>query len=480
MGNIFKRFGSWFDDNVTQPAVKTVSNALAAVDDLTRLDLAGASDQVAKIEDNVKDSVVAIGDAIGDAGAWIDDTAHAIVQNALDDPVKFALQAGVIVATGGAGAAALGMSAPLTAMQASLAMAGISAGSTLAKGGDFQDALESGAKSFAISQAVSFGMDAIGVGADAGSVTAQYNSDGSFVQTFEDGSQMFTDASGQISMEPATEALGAEVAGEAAMGNAAATDIAASGAEDAVMQAASGAPAATANAGDVAAEAAQQGVKTAIEPVYESLPDSYGNAVAVEKSYSTIEDLMYDKGAITAEQYKELTGVAPVVDLSGRYGAPPDVPLSEAALGYGKELGGKALDFALENPLTTLGLANTVMGGGLFGGGQQQQPNELPQEEERRTYTYSEVPKSPPEVFSKTDMRTYDIQPRSQVTQPQQEYQFNPQALLQGQAEGNQRFGLGALGQGFAYTPIGSAKSYDISQLTPEQIVRLQEATARR
>jgi hypothetical protein len=77
-------------------------------------------------------------------------------------------------------------------------------------------------------------------------------------------------------------------------------------------------------------------------------------------------------------------------------------------------------------------------------------------------------------------MRTYDIQPRSQVTQPQQEYQFNPQALLQGQAEGNQRFGLGALGQGFAYTPIGSAKSYDISQLTPEQIVRLQEATARR
>lgn len=479
MGINLNKAWNWTKKNVVDKPLKIASKAFAALDDSRRLDLAGVGDQIGQAGALIEDQVVEVGQAIGDEAARVEDQINGIIQNALDDPVTFALKVGVVVATGGAGAAALGLAAPLTAMQASLAMAGISAGSTLAHGGDFQDALESGAKSFAISQAVSFGMDAMGGAGDAaGSIETQYNPDGSFSQTFDDGSTLFTDASGQISMTPAAESLGAD-AMASGVEQSVAPEIGVSGLDGAMGDAASTAP--VPGAGDAATQAAQQGVNAAIKPAYESLPDSFGNAVAVEKSYPTIEDLMLDKGAITAEQYKDLTGVAPVVDFSGRYGAPSETSVLEAAPGYAKELGKAGLDLAMENPLSTLALANVVTGGGLFGGGGQQQPNQLPEEqEERKTYTYGAAPNIPPVVIDKQDLRTYDIRPQRQTIKPQEEYQFNQQPIFQGQAEGNQRFGLGALGQGFSYTPIGSANTYDISQLTPEQIVRLQETTARR
>ena len=132
----------------------------------------------------IGDAVGGVVEAVGDAVEWVGDTVSNVVEAAMDDPVKAALQIGVMVATSGAGAAALGMSAPLTAMQAAGAMAGISGVSTLAEGGDIEDAMKSAATSFAVSQAVSFGMDAFGAAnvPETVSGTTQFFDDGTSIQ----------------------------------------------------------------------------------------------------------------------------------------------------------------------------------------------------------------------------------------------------------------------------------------------------------
>ena len=105
-----------------------------------------------------------------------------------------------------------------------------------------------------------------------------------------------------------------------------------------------------------------KGLMPPVSPA-ENLPESFGHAVALNpnapaiepaKQYGSMEDLMYDKGLINDAQYKNLTGVAPVVDLSKPAGPMNDISTWDAM----KDLGGAALDYAVENPLTKIGRAH--------------------------------------------------------------------------------------------------------------------------
>ena len=93
----------------------------------------------------ISDAVGSVVDAVGDAVEWAADTVSNVVEHALDNPVETALMVGLTVATGGAGAAALGLEAPLTALEASIGASTVSGVSTLAQGGDLGDALTSAA-----------------------------------------------------------------------------------------------------------------------------------------------------------------------------------------------------------------------------------------------------------------------------------------------------------------------------------------------
>lgn len=500
----------------------------------------------------IGDAVGDVFDAVGDAVEWVGDTASNIVEHALDNPVETALMVGVAFATGGTGAAAFGLEAPLTALEASSAMAGISGASTLAHGGDLGDALTSAATTFAVSQGVSYAFDAFGASGapDSTATTTQFSDTGTVTQNFADGSQLVTDASGAVTpvassdwMEAGLQSSGAETFAIPDAG-AIETSILPPVSTETVMSSA-GVPETTIESlGDVGASAApispenvplvessaavtpdviapppatydtmeqlllDKGLITPDEALaavapppmipgpeldqYDLMPDSYGNAVAMDpnapaidtaaKQYETMEDLMYDKGLINDAQYKDLTGVAPVVDLSQ-----PAQPMSDVStLDALKDLGGAAVDYAIENPLTTAGIVagGAALAGGL--GGQPDQPGAPA--DTKKTYTYG--PGAPinrtglQELWSAASkiyggdsgvMKQLGIQAPSA---PQFQSSFRP--VLEGAAPGAGKIGLGALGQGFSYTPMGRTQSFDISTLTPEQIVQLQEAVARK
>jgi hypothetical protein len=507
----------------------------------------------------VGDLVEGVADAVGDAVEWVGDTVSNVVEAALDDPVKAALQIGVIAATGGAGAGFFGLSAPLTAMQASVGLAAIEGVDVLEEGGDIDDAFKAAATSFAVSQAVSFGMDAFNAAGPTdltGSATTQFFDDGSSIQFFDDGSRLVTDAAGAVNPVPAPdELIGQAAATEAAESMAAGEVLPAgiqpSGAEtfpipDAAAPTVTELPPVGAEAaGTVPAEVISPENVPLVEasapmaevappvaaapelmpppaavaqPTYETmeellldkglitpeqaaaavappamtpdaLPDSFGDAVAVDpnavaidptKQYETMEDLMYDKGLITDAQYKELTGVAPVVDLSTPAGPMSDTTLLEGA----KDLGGAVLDYAIDNPLQTLGIVGA--GAALAGAGAEEP--QAPGAPAKKTYTYGAAPEinrsGLQELWSAASkiygnegnvMKQLGIEAPAAPT-----FQSSFQPLLSGQAPGAGKVGLGALGQGFSYTPMGQAKTFDISTLTPEQIVQLQDMVARK
>lgn len=499
----------------------------------------------------VGDLVEGVVDAVGDAVEWVGDTVSNVVEAALDDPLKAALQVGVIAATGGAGAGFFGLSAPLTAMQASLGMAAIEGVDVLEEGGDIDDAFKAAATSFAVSQAVSFGMDAFSAAGPTdltGSATTQFFDDGSSIQFFDDGSRLVTDSAGAVNPVPAPDemigrAAAAEAADTVATGEVLPAGIQPSGAEtfpipDAAAPTATELPPAEVP-GAVAAEAIspenvplveaappaavapemlppaaaaeptyntmedllldkglitpEQAAAAVAPPVaaadqYANLPESFGNAVAVDpnapaieaaagKNYDTMEDLMYDKGLITDAQYKELTGMAPVVDLSTPAGPMSDTTLMEGA----KDLGGALLDYAIDNPLKTAGIVGTGLALAGAGAEEPQAPGTPP----KKTYTYGAAPeinRSGLQQLWSAASKIYggegNVMQQLGVQPPQFQSSFQP--LLSGQAPGAGKVGLGALGQGFSYTPMGQAKSFDISTLSPEQIVQLQDMVARK
>lgn len=518
----------------------------------------------------VGDLVEGVVDVVGDAVEWVGETVTNVVEAAMDDPLKAIAQVAVIAATGGAGAGMLGLSAPLTAMQASLGMAAIEGIDTLEEGGDLGDALEASAKSFAVSQVVSFGMDsftAAGPTSTTGSATSQFFDDGSAIQFFDDGSRLITDSAGVVSSTPAVDAAVGRAAADAATAQVADDILPAglqpSGAEtfpipdttqiaDDLLAAAEPPPTAIspdnvplAEAPPVAAVAdeaispanvqlaeappaiAPEMITPAAAPQYETmeqllldrglitpdeamaavapstpaltpdqfdqLPDSFGDAVAMDpnavaidrtggKTYETMEDLLYDKGQLTDAQYKELTGLAPVVDKSVPGGPLQDVSTIDAL----KDLGGAALDYAIDNPLKTAGF---LAGAATLAGAGAEEPPAAPGEPAKRTFTYGAAPtinRSGLQELWSAASKIYggegNVMNRLGIEPPKFQSSFQPNAapLISGQAGGAGNVGLGALGQGFSYTPMGRAQSFDISTLTPEQIVQLQDMVARK
>lgn len=479
----------------------------------------------------IGDAVGGVVDAVGDAVEWVGDTVSNVVESVMDDPLKAVVQVAA-VATGNAWALPV-----------------IEGVDVLEEGGDLGDALQAAALTYAVQTGVGYAMDSFGAaGATdvSGSGTTQFFDDGSSIQFFDDGSQLITDSSGAISSTPAVDAAVGQAAADAATAEAAGelmpAGVQPSGAEtfpipDAAAPTVTELPPAGAEAaGTVPAEvispenvplveapapvadvvpefvpppvAAEPTYNTmeellldkglitpeqaaaAVTPLdqYDMMPDSFGDAVAVDpnapaidtKQYDTMEDLLYDKGLIDEAQYKDITGVAPVVDLSTPAGPMSDTSLWEGA----KDLGGALLDYAIENPLTTAG----IIGGGLAAagalGGEPEQPA-APGTPPKKTYTYgppAEINRSGLQELWSAASKIYggegNVMQQLGVQAPQ--FQSNFQPLLSGQAPGAGKVGLGALGQGFSYTPMGQAKTFDISTLTPEQIVQLQDMVARK
>lgn len=572
----------------------------------------------------VGDLVEGVVDAVGDAVEWVGDTVSNVVEAALDDPVKAALQIGVIAATGGAATSLFGMAAPLTAMQASIGLAAIEGVDVLEEGGDIDDAFKAAATSFAVGQAVSFGMDAFSAAGPTdltGSATTQFFDDGSSIQFFDDGSRLITDSAGAVSSVPAVD-IAAPVSAVAAADTAVSlaqpsTSVApiSSGIENVFDEVLRGAdsvsdavndlfsrpsefleqfyqrpetfpvlspegvvygdefvgPAMPEVVGNVAPGAispenvpvltpegaavlpvepmgppapevvpkgayypdtaefvsttlpaqpqyetmeqllldrglitpeqaleavAPVAIEAAPPDIYDMLPDSFGEQVAIDPNapaidpnapaaaapqYETMEDLLYDKGLIDDKAYRELTGVAPVVDRSVDASTLPpavDRPLSESLIDLGKAAG----EYAIEHPFQTA----AVIGGGLaLAGGEEEQP--APTEAAKKTYTYGAAPPirrtGLQELYSAASSIYGDDYVRKQLgiqAPPPPAFQSSFQPLLSGQAPGASRVGLGSLGQGFTYTPMGSPQTFDISTLTPEQIIQLQDMVSRR
>ena len=467
----------------------------------------------------VGDLVEGVVDAVGDAVEWVGDTVSNVVEAALDDPVKAALQIGVIAATGGAAAGALGLAAPLTAMQASIGLAAIEGVDVLEEGGDIDDAFKAAATSFAVSQAVSFGMDAFSAAGPTdltGSATTQFFDDGSSIQFFDDGSRLVTDSAGAVNPVPAPDemigrAAAAEAADTVATGEVLPAGIQPSGAEtmpvpDATTPVATELPPVTTDTlspenvplSDLSPAAASDATTSQalemgppVEAFTPRLGDTFGQYevgkgfdypqyLAEQTAIEPSPDTLYARGALTDAQYKELTGVAPVVDLSTPAGPMSDTTLMEGA----KDLGGALLDYAIDNPLKTAGI---IAGGAALAGGMGEEQPQAPGTPPKKTYTYGAAPEIDrsglKELWSAASkiygnegnvMKQLGIEAPAAPT-----FQSSFQPLLSGQARATPS-GLGSLGQGFSYTPMGQPKTFDISTLTPEQIVQLQDMVARK
>jgi hypothetical protein len=469
------------------------------------------------VVDAISDAVGSVVDAVGDAVEWAADTVSNVVEHALDNPVETALMVGLTVATGGAGAAALGLEAPLTAMEASLGAGAVSGASTLAKGGDLGDALTSAATTFAVAQGVSYAFDSFNAAGtpDSGATTTQFSDTGQVTQNFADGSKVISapdgavtpvpapDLQGQVfdpatlSWKPASEVntdwsaagvqpSGAETFPVTGPGTVQTTDL--PGLDVGV---ASSTPTAGTTYETMEDLLKDKGITypAPVPPIDDAasrLPESFGNATAIDpnaKTYNTMEDLLHDKGAITDAEYRDITGVAPVVDKSV-----PAGPMSDTTLTGGlKDLGGAVIDTIKENPWTSA----AVIGGGLAATGAlggDQTPPAATSDPTQKTYTYGpgapinrtgldQLWSAASKIYGGDEgvMKQLGIQP---VQAPQFQSSFQP--LLSGAAPGGGNVGLGALGQGFSYTPMGRAQTFDISTLSPEQIVQLQEAVNRK
>lgn len=440
----------------------------------------------------VGDLVGGVVDAVGDAVEWVGDTVSNVVESVMDDPLKAVVQVAA-VATGNAWALPI-----------------IEGVDVLEEGGSIEDALKGAALTYAVQTGVNFAIDSFGAAgatADVGSGTTQFFDDGSSIQFFDDGSQLITDSSGAVSSTPAVDIssagvqpTGAETFPVADPSQIVATDLPPADAAGALspenIPLVTATPSAAGTEGamlgydqamaDLAASAQQAAVTpTVMQPG--SMPTMDAQPLASQAArdiqYETIEDLMYERGLIDDAQYKSMTGKAPVVDLST-----PASPMSDTSvLDAAKGLGEAALDYAVENPWTTAG----VIGGGLALTGALGEPEQpaAPGEPDKKTYTYgpgAPINRTGLEEMWSAASKIYGgdsgVMKQLGIEEPKFQSSFKPNEapLLSGQAAGAGKVGLGALGQGFSYTPMGQPKTFDISTLTPEQIVQLQDMVARK
>lgn len=463
------------------------------------------------VVDFVEDVVGGVVDAAGDALEWVGDTASNIVENALDDPLKTAAQIAVIAATGGTGAAALGLSAPISAMAASASLAAIEGIDVLEEGGSVEDALKGAATTFAVSQGVNFAVNSFGTPGvtPSGGETTQFWDDGSSIQWFDDGSSIVTDAAGQISATPATDIVAPSVGGAAGAAEvvpsealaAEAAEAAAAPAIDEAIAAAQG-PAEVVPIGAPATPDIAEIVGTPASP--EMVPPSYGDMAGTIQRYDDGSSLQFfDDGSTLATDALGETSFSPamdyvqpgfvdpnapgfgeqagaeIIDRSIRSEDLPTVvdrPLTDTITDIAKEAGSAVYDFAKENPLTTIGATAAIAGA--MG---EEEPPAAPGEQ-RRTYTYG----APIQVGSTKGLEElysaasgiYGDKLGSLIGLPPSQAPTGtaPSAspLLGGPAGG----GLASLPR--SYTPVSGGQTFDISTLTPEQIIRLQELMGRR
>jgi hypothetical protein len=460
----------------------------------------------------VSDAFSGVVDAVGSAVEWVGDTVSNVVESALDDPVKAALQVGVIAATGGAGAAALGLSAPLTAMQAGLAMGAISGADVLLEGGDVEDALKSAATSFATSQAVSFGMDAFGSAGVPETVagTTEFFDDGSSIQFFDDGSRIVTDTSGAVSATPAEAPPVATIPTEPvapAQPVSEPASVQPRGAETfpvptpapvelqsvpeigVQMIAPESPPFVTEIPPELLEPSMAEAALAAQQPDLANVPTSELETPTAaqptkmtDANYPSLDDIISPPTKMTDANYPSLDNIinpegAPIIDRSMLASELPQV-VDKPLLDTLKDIGSSAIDYAKANPFTTAGIAAAGLAamGGL---GEEAQPQAVA--EAKKTYTYgappeikrtglAEIASAAKDIYGAQAPAT--IPTTAPVAPPVFQSSFKP--LLAGAAPG-----LASLGQGFAYTPVGGQQSFDISNLTPEQIVQLQDRLAR-
>jgi hypothetical protein len=445
----------------------------------------------------VSDVFSGVADAVGSAVEWVGDTVSNVVEAAMDDPVKAALQVGVMVATGGAGAAALGLSAPLTAAQAGLAMGAISGADVLLEGGDVEDALKSAATSFATSQAVSFGMDAFGSAGVPETVagTVEFFDDGSSVQFFDDGSKIVTDTGGAVSATPAVQPPSVEAfpvqVGEPMYQQ---VGVQPSGVETGAVpeppridlrgaepQATIGEQMITADAPTVTEipqellEPSQaETILAAQQPYLGDIPTSELETLAAapppgmtDAKYPSLDEIIKPEGA-------------PIVDRNIESSALPKVT-DKPMLDTLKDLGSSAIDYVKANPWPAAGIAAAGLAAASALGGEEPPAAT----EAKKTYTYgapppikrtglAEIASAAKDIYGPQESTSKPV--AAPVAPPVFESSFKP--LLAGPAPGAS--GLASIGQGFTYTPVGGQQPIDISNLTPEQIVQLQDRLARK
>ena len=395
-------------------------------------------------------------------------------------------------------------------MTASASLAAIEGIDVLEEGGSVEDALKGAATTFAVSQGVNFAMNSFGtpgVTPSAGETT-QFWDDGSSIQWFDDGSSIVTDAAGQITATPATDIVAPSIAGGAEMvapeAAAAATAEAASGApaiDEAVMAAQGPAEVVPIGAPTTPDITEIAGVPAAPEMAAPNYADMAGTVQRFDDGSSL---QFFDDGSTLATDALGGTNYTPALDMAPTFVDPNapgfgpeagtaeiidrsiqsedlpsvvDRPLTDVFTDIAKEAGSAAYDFAKENPLTT------IAGGAAIAGALGQEEPPAAPGEQRRTYTYG----APVQVGSTKGLEElysaaqsiYGDQLGSMLglpPPPQGQAGTTPTAspLLGGPAGG----GISALTR--SYTPMSGGQTFDISTLTPEQIIRLQELVGRR
>lgn len=438
------------------------------------------------IVDAVSDVGSAIGGAIEDVGDFIGDT----VQNALDDPVKTALQIAAVAAAPATGGASLVYGLPA-----------IEAADILDEGGSVEDALKGAAITFATQQAVSFGVDSFGTSGvtPSGGETTQFWDDGSSIQWFDDGSSIVTDTAGQVTATPASDIV------SPAVGDATGfvpSDVASGATAEAVAnQVTPGAevlPVASTGPAEIVPIPGTEGVTP--QPQMPSLGDiagtvqrfddgsslqffDDGSTLATdpfgEVSYSPGTDLVspgyVDPNAPGFNDY-----AAPVESRESQIaGAPPGVdrPLTDILSDIASEGGSALYNYATENPLTTLGVGAAIAGAM----GEQPTPP-TPPGETPRTFNYrpaaqvgstrglDELWSAANSIYGDRLTSMLGIPPGAGGAPSAP----TPPPLLGGPAGG----GIASLQR--TYTPMSGGQTFDISTLSPEQIIRLQEIVARK
>lgn len=405
----------------------------------------------------IGDAVGSVVDAVGDAVEWVGDTVSNVVEAAIDDPVKTIAQVAA-VATGNA-----------------WALPAIEGVDVLEEGGSIEDALKGAALTFAVQQGVSYAMDSFGTAGvpDAGGTT-QFFDDGSSIQFFDDGSTLAIDSAGAVSSSPATDFGfgGADAAAMTGPGS-----VAAPGAE--VI------PVAPAGPMEITPIAGTENIPTStagtefFDDGSSLITDASGaiSSTAAPDFYS-MEELL---ASIGEGPTPDLAGAAPIVDrsvLSSDLPVVPDRSLMDTLGDIAMEGAGTIYDYATENPLTTL-----TLGAALLGGEEPQIPG-MP-EEEKRVYDYQPAAqigatKGLEELWSAAESIYGDKLQSMLGIQPPADAAMTPGApppLLGGPAAG-QAPGIASLQR--TYTPVSGGQSFDISTLTPEQIIQLQGLVERK